>query len=351
MSYGYGFGWRPYVKVADRKRKADAAMHKLAKKGFVAQPVVTGGRAIAKTFWGKAWCENLERYSDFSNRLPRGRTYVRNGSVIHLEISPGLIEAKVMGSELYDVAIRVAALKPKEWAGLKSRCAGQVASLLDLLGGKLSDGVMALVTNRDRGLFPKPSQISFECSCPDWAGMCKHVAAVLYGVGARLDERPELLFLLRGVNHEELVSARIDEAVASMTRGGSRRRIADSDLGEVFGLDLDPAGSTPARPALRKSASPTSMSAAAASSVPASPSARKKGRPAVAARAPRAFPERPKGRDVRRLRGRLGLDVESFASRLGVSLATLRRWEAETGEIVLRSRTRAALQKVWEAEE
>jgi uncharacterized Zn finger protein len=327
MSYGYGFGWRPYVRVADRRREAVAAMKKLATKGFVAQPVVIEGRAIARTFWGKAWCENLERYSDFANRIPRGRTYVRNGSVVHLEISKGLIEARVMGSELYAVAIRVAALKPKAWAGLKSRCAGQVASLLDLLGGKLSDGVMALVTDRDGGLFPSPRQISFECSCPDWAGMCKHVAAVLYGVGARLDERPELLFLLRGVNHEELVSVRIDQAVASMTRGGSRRRLAESELGEVFGPDLDTA------PARTRSDSSE---------------ARRSPRPAGAAR-PRAFPERMKGPDVRRLRKRLGLDVERFASRLGVSPPSVRRWEAETGEIVLRSRTRAALKDAWES--
>ena len=184
-----GYGWPRYVPVAERRAKAAKATQRLAKKGLALKPVRIEGQKIAKTFWGKAWCSNLESYSDYANRLPRGRTYVRNGSVCHLEIDSGTIRAKVSGSRLYDVTISIKALRPEEWEGIKKRSAGEIRSLLDLLGGKLSKEVMAIVTDREHGLFPKPKEIRLECSCPDWADMCKHVAAVLYGVGARLDER------------------------------------------------------------------------------------------------------------------------------------------------------------------
>ena len=234
-----GYGWPRYVPAAERRAKAAKATQRLAKKGLALKPVRIEGQKIAKTFWGKAWCANLESYSDYANRLPRGRAYVRNGSVCHLEIDAGTIRAKVSGSRLYDVTISIKALRPEEWEGIKKRSAGEIRSLLDLLSGKLSKEVMAVVTDREHGLFPKPKEIRLECSCPDWADMCKHVAAVLYGVGARLDERPELLFTLRGVRHEELISASVKEAVESAVRGGRGRRLADGDVAEVFGVEMD----------------------------------------------------------------------------------------------------------------
>jgi uncharacterized Zn finger protein len=192
------YGWRPYVPVAVRQARALKKMEKLSKKGLCIQPVEIAGRKIAQSFWGQAWCDHLEKFSDYANRLPRGRTYVRNGSVCHLEIAEGAVKAMVSGSELYNVNIEIKKLPDKKWASVKKRCAGQIASLLELLQGKLSKSVMAVVTDRDQGLFPHPGEISLHCSCPDWAVMCKHVAAVLYGVGARLDDKPDLLFLLRG---------------------------------------------------------------------------------------------------------------------------------------------------------
>ncbi len=218
--YGYGYGWRPYVSVAERRRRAAKKMDALRKKGVDVQPVAIEGRKIAKSFWGEAWCGHLESFSDFENRLPRGRTYVRNGSVCHLAVAKGRIEAKVSGSALYDVKVEIKTLPGKQWSAIKGRCGGQIGSLLELLQGRLSDHVMAVVTDRQDGLFPSPKEISFKCSCPDWAVMCKHVAAVLYGVGARLDAKPELLFLLRGVNHEELIEADAEAAVAGATSAG-----------------------------------------------------------------------------------------------------------------------------------
>jgi uncharacterized Zn finger protein len=214
------------------------------------QPVEIDGRRIAKTFWGEAWCNHLESFSDYANRLPRGRTYVRNGSVCHLEIKPGKISAKVSGSDIYDVTISIKALAKAHWKRVRESCAGQVASLLELLQGKLSDHVMGVVTDRDQGLFPKPSEIRMDCSCPDWAGMCKHVAAVMYGIGARFDEKPELLFLLRGVDHNELISRATAKSVIAKTRKTGRRTLDEQRITEVFGIDVAPsadaASKTPA---------------------------------------------------------------------------------------------------------
>lgn len=234
----YGWGWRPYVPVAQRRAQAILKMEKLRKKGMNIQPVRIERKKIARTFWGRAWCEHLEKFSDYVNRLPRGRTYVRNGSVCHLDIARGQIKAKVSGSEIYDIDIKIKPLTKDKWRRVKSSCVGKVGSLLELLQGKLSDHVMGAVTDKDRGLFPAPSEIDLDCSCPDWAEMCKHVAAVMYGIGSRLDEKPELLFVLRGVNHAELVSEKVAAAVITKGRKSNVRTLEESELSEVFGIDV-----------------------------------------------------------------------------------------------------------------
>jgi uncharacterized Zn finger protein len=215
-------------------------MDTLRKKGVNVQPVEINGRKIAQSFWGEAWCEHLESFSDFENRLPRGRTYVRNGAVCHLAIAKGHVEAKVSGSELYDVKVVITPLQEKKWKAIKGRCSGRIGSLLELLQGRLSHEVMGVVTDRKEGLFPLPGEMTFRCSCPDWASMCKHVAAVLYGVGSRLDAKPELLFLLRGVNQEELIQADAEKAVRAATSRGKSKRLAAAEIDEVFGITLQP---------------------------------------------------------------------------------------------------------------
>src|ERR1700757_1546702 len=196
------YGFRPYVSAAQRRRNAASEMAKLKKKGRSVSPVVVEGRTIVKTFWGKAWCENLERYSDFENRLPRGRTYVRNGSVIDLQIAPGVIEALVSGSEIYQVRLAVTPVSKARWKAICTDCAGAIDSLVELLQGRFSKGVMERICRQNGGLVPSPRELHLDCSCPDSAGMCKHIAAVLYGIGARLDEQPELLFRLHSVKAE-----------------------------------------------------------------------------------------------------------------------------------------------------
>ena len=346
----YG-GFRPYVPVAVRRVRALQKMQKLRKKGQDIKPVQIEGRKIARTFWGQAWCEHLESFSDYSNRLPRGRTYVRNGSVCHLDIEKGRISAMVSGSEIYNVDIAVKTLPLKKWKEVKNRCAGQIGSLLELLQGRLSENVMSIVTDRRSGLFPLPGEIRLKCSCPDWAVMCKHVAAVLYGVGARFDQAPELLFLLRGVDNEELITAEAGVAAGVTKAGGGRRRIADEALSDVFGIELseDAAPVEAARPAKRKKAAAKTTTKGAAKK------GKRKSRinnSAPGKAAPRPVPRparggRPAtGKAIAKLRAKFGMSQNEFATLLGVSAPTIGNWEKKTGTLNMQTRTLAAWKKV-----
>jgi uncharacterized Zn finger protein len=224
--------------VAERRRKADREMRKLRKKGHPVSPVVIDGRTIARTFWGKAWCDNLERYSDFANRLPRGRTYVRNGSVLDLQIAPGEVKALVGGSVIYEVAVRVSAVPKKRWTSICGDCAGAIDSLVELLQGRFSKGVMERICQQKTGLFPAPVEIELSCSCPDWASMCKHVAAVLYGIGARLDDQPELLFRLRKVDEKDLIAKASIGIRLSKESPAAHKVLSAERLSELFGLEM-----------------------------------------------------------------------------------------------------------------
>jgi len=247
MGWGY---YPPYVSVAERQAKAARAVLKLTRKGTRVSPVKIAGRIIASTFWGKAWCDNLESYSDFSNRLPRGRTYCRNGSVVDLQIEPGKVTSLVSGSSLYRIAIEIRPLAAPYWKTLKTQCGSQIGSLVELLQGRLSKSVMEIVTQRNNGLFPTPKEIEMSCSCPDWAGMCKHIAATLYAVGNRLDHEPELFFKLRQVDHLELI-AEAAQPEAKPESGG-RKKIAASQLADVFGIELETSENTPETPVAAK---------------------------------------------------------------------------------------------------
>jgi uncharacterized Zn finger protein len=257
MSWGWGF--KPYVNAAEKRRRSQKAARALEKKGRKLSPVRIDGRKIACSFWGKAWCDNLESYSDYANRLPRGRTYVRNGSVLDLRIEAGAVTALVSGSDLYRVKINIKPVGKALWKTLKTECSGQVGSLMDLLQGRLSAAVMELITRRETGLFPKPAEISLDCSCPDWAGMCKHVAATLYAVGARLDESPEMLFALRGADHLELITAATESVTAdSASAADVPDALSGENLAQVFGIEIEPLEpapkSKPAEPPARKNA-------------------------------------------------------------------------------------------------
>lgn len=232
------FGWRPYVPVAQRQRQAQKKIAAMKKKGQTVAPVTIEGRAIATSFWGKSWCDNLERYSDYENRLPRGRTYVRNGSVVDLQIGKGEVAALVSGSELYRVKATIAPVQPSRWKAICRDCAGTIDSLVELLQGRLAKGVMDRVCRKGDGLFPAPGEIKLSCSCPDWADMCKHVAAMLYGVGARLDHKPELLFVLRGVDESDLLARAGSDLPLAKPAPARTRVLGDGDVAALFGIDM-----------------------------------------------------------------------------------------------------------------
>jgi uncharacterized Zn finger protein len=233
---------RSYVSAAEKRRRAQKVAIALENKEQKLNPIRVEGRTIARSFWGQAWCDNLESYSDYQNRLPRGRTYVRNGAVVDFQIAPGVITALVSGSALYRITITIEPVQQAAWKALKTDCAGQVGSLIDLLQGKLSAQVMEIITRRETGLFPRPDEIGLSCSCPDWAGMCKHVAATLYAVGVRLDESPELLFALRGADHFELVTEATKSVTSHLsTPPDGSTTLTGENLEEIFGIEIEPA--------------------------------------------------------------------------------------------------------------
>ena len=252
------WGYADYVSVAERRARAAREAAKLAKQGRALAPVQIEGRKIAKAFWGKAWCDNLERYADYANRLPRGRSYVCNGLVIDLRIEQGCVEALVSGSELYRVRIDIALAAAERWRAICTDCAGSIGSLVELLQGRLSRDVISRVCRAEDGLFPAPREIKRFCSCPDSAGLCKHIAAALYGVGARLDREPDLLFTLRGVDRTELVSS---GAVAYVTdaAAGSGRLLESDDLSALFGLEIEAPMASGPKPDPKPKPTPASL--------------------------------------------------------------------------------------------
>lgn len=326
------FRWSRYVPVAERREKTLCKMKKLKKQGMDIQPIEIENRKIANTFWGKAWCQHIESFSDYENRLPRGRTYVRNGSVCHLAIEKGKISAIVSGGSLYNINISIKPLPKNQWEAIKANCSGQIGSLLELLSGKLSDSVMKTVCHQQQGLFPKPNEISLSCDCPDWAIMCKHVAAVLYGVGARLDHAPDKLFLLRGVNHEELVD--VSAAINDATRKGraKRQRIDESALSDIFGIEVEVKNKSiiadvqePSQ--LKKQNSLTEQQQQSSKS---------------------SFPAYLTGNILQKKRKSLGLTQVALASILGVSAARVSQWECKKQKrFYPKIITREKLQAIW----
>ncbi len=302
--------WAPYVPVAKRREKAAKKMQQLKKKGQLIQPIQIQGRTIAHTFWGKAWCSHIESFCDYDNRLPRGRTYVRNGSVCHLEINEGQVKAMVSGSSIYHITIAIKPLVLDKWHTIKNTCMGKISSLLDLLSGKLSTGVMDVVCHPESGLFPLSHDLTFDCDCPDWATMCKHVAAVLYGVGSRLDADPAQLFKLRGVNFEELID--VNQAVLDVTSSKSsrRKRLDDTAFTDLFNFETT--------------------------------------EPSDGTTSSKGFPKDLTGHAILEKRTALQLTKSEFAKRIGVSVGSIALWEAKADNVFIPNTTSLKkLQAIW----
>src|SRR6266511_487881 len=243
MSY-YGSGYPEYVSVAERRARAEKKLRQLQQKNPGITPVIIAGNTLATIWWGKSWNSNLERYADYSNRIGRGRSYVRHRAVLDLQLSPGKVTALVQGSssQPYDVVIKVDQLRASNWTTIRQACAGRFDSLSELLAGKFPPAFKDLFFEKGAGLFPSPREIQFDCSCPDWASMCKHVAAALYGVGAHLDDDPSLFFTLRGIKIYDMITRTVtDTAQTLLHKAGhqSQNILKDVDLGDVFGIQMD----------------------------------------------------------------------------------------------------------------
>jgi len=235
------YGYPKYVSVAEKKAKAERALKKLEKNNPALDPVIIEGRTLAKSWWGKAWNLNLESYADYSNRIARGKSYVRSNAVLDLKISKGKVTAKVQGSRAkpYDTEIRIEILNSTKWREITELCSRRIDTLEQLIEGKFPKELEILFTDKRYSMFPSPKEIHFNCSCPDYASMCKHVAAVLYGIGARLDQNPLLFFELRDIDGRELIRKSIEQKIDSMLKNAgrkSKREIAAEDIPHIFGL-------------------------------------------------------------------------------------------------------------------
>ena len=231
---GYYSNYKP-----GKPKDPAAQLAKLRKKNPDIQPVILEGKNLAKSWWAKAWNKNLESYADYYSRIGRGRSYVRAGAVLDLLISPGLVTAIIQGSRTkpYDVSINIDPLSPLQWKAITEKCNRKFANIEELATGKFPTELEDLFTDLNSGLFPTPQDIHFYCTCPDWAYMCKHIAATLYGIGARFDQDPLLFFLLRDIDFSELIKKTVDDKMAGLLKNAdkkSERVIEDRDIAELF---------------------------------------------------------------------------------------------------------------------
>jgi len=243
MRYNGYYGFPRYVSVGEKRAKAQYKLDKLRKKNPNIAPLVLQGTKLAHTWWGKVWNTNLEMYADYSNRIGRGRSYIRNGCVLDFNIHPGKVRSLVQGarSRPYEVAVKIKPLKKEVWTGIKKHCEGKIESLQELIEGRFPQNLIELFTAKGNGLFPSPQEITFSCSCPDWAYMCKHVAATLYGVGIKLDDDPKLLFILRKTEINDLITEAVRGTSKKLLKKAQKktsRVIEDVDAAKMFGIDI-----------------------------------------------------------------------------------------------------------------
>jgi uncharacterized Zn finger protein len=308
--------------VAVKKANAEKLIANLKKTRPDIQPICPTGRNLAQSFWGKAWCKHLETYADHENRIGRGHSYVRNSAVCHLAATAGHITALVAGSQgkPYEVNVTVRPLSANQWKTIKAASQGRIASMLDLLAGKFPADIMKQAADPENGIFPKLGELKFSCSCPDWAQMCKHVAATLYAFGHRLDHAPELLFLLRGVDPAELIDL---ENMAEAATGGSASALKDESLAAIFGIELDLGGMEKPVP---KAADGKKAATRKKEAIPAAPA---QTRPKRARAKSQLFkdPDNPQGSEIKALRQKLKMSQAEFAAALGSALPTVLNWE------------------------
>ena len=346
--------WYPrYVPVDAQRARTLSEINRLAASGVKMQPVELRGRTLASSFWGRRWCEHVESFSEYAARLAHGRACVRNGSVCHLSIEPGGVDAMVIGSALHHVMIRVRRLEGAAWMAMRTACAGRVGSVVELREGRVPDDVTEVVTDLGSGLFPQSGDIVASCDCGDGTTLCKHAAAVLWGIGSRLDERPELLFLLRGVDETELIATEAvrsrDPVTAGGLESGSTRGAAASKSADSMSLNASRSAESKASlsaPSPAGSAAPSRPVKKTLTYRPPGPTdARRRPTPSDLAGEAAGFV--PTGAMVADLRERCGCSVAEFADLIQVTPTTVRRWETTPGRLHLHAFPREALRALY----
>lgn len=203
------------MKAADLEAQARRELIELKSAGEEVRPVVGTTRKLAAHFWGSAWMKHLALCESGGWSLSAGRTLLRHGCVLDLQLEAGLIRARVMEERLHDVEIALDPLDGERLEELRTICSGKIDSLVPLLEGTLDDALLATLCNAETGLLPEPGAWHMSCTCPDWSEPCPHAAAAIYAAGILIDAEPSLLFRLRQVSPEDLLQSPAEKAAES----------------------------------------------------------------------------------------------------------------------------------------
>ena len=224
----YDDEFSPRLKAADLEKLAATRLAEYLAEGEELHPVVNKTRKLAKNFWGSAWMKQLALCESGGMCLAPGRTLLRHACVLHVDIQPGSISALVSAEEVFEVELKLESLDEERLERLAATCSGHIDSLLSLMQGKVDEAVLLQLCHPENGLLPTPEDWRMHCTCPDWAEPCPHAAAAIYAAGCLIDEKPELLFTLRGIQPEALLSA-----------PAPTNEIDADKLSAMFGIDLD----------------------------------------------------------------------------------------------------------------
>ena len=183
--------------------------------------------AIGETWWSKRWIGVLESF-DMGARLGRGRSYARRGQVISIDVQKGVVLSKVQGtrSKPYDIKIQLKPISEDDWEKVTDEMASKAIFAAKLLSSQMPTNIEDAFSKVKISLFPENEEdLKTDCSCPDWANPCKHIAAVYYLLAERFDEDPFLIFMLRGKTKEEIVDALRKRRVSSVLEGGGKKDV------------------------------------------------------------------------------------------------------------------------------
>jgi uncharacterized Zn finger protein len=211
---GYGYSWGHYEPA--RPRPVKDGLKTKSQRG-----------QIGETWWSKRWIGVLESF-DMGARLSRGRSYARNGQVVSIDVQKGVVAAKVQGSQPkpYSIKIELKPLSEKDWDKVTDAMASQAVFAARLLAGEMPPNIEEAFGKANVSLFPTSEKdLITDCSCPDWANPCKHIAAVYYLLAERFDEDPFLIFKLRGRTREEIIGILREKRIKTMPEPNTSKPI------------------------------------------------------------------------------------------------------------------------------